>query len=203
MFTGLIEHQGTVISNHGSSSKRLLIDAPLTIPAIGESIAINGVCLTLLSETEDHLAFDVSPETLNISTLGQLEAGDKVNLERSMLANSRFGGHYVNGHVEAVAMLESRVWVDDCLELGLGGFSKSAQAFLLPKGSIALDGISLTINTSVNGDIKLMIVPHTLANTTLGQVQVGHRFNVEFDYLARIVAHQLAVSGQLNHEVLL
>ena len=203
MFTGLIEHQGTVISNLGSASKRLLIDAPMASLVTGESIAINGVCLTLLSEREDHLAFDVSPETLNISTLGQLKIGDKVNLERSMLASSRFGGHYVNGHVEAMATLGSCTWIDDCLELSLDGFSKSAQAFLLPKGSIALDGISLTINKSVNGEIKLMIVPHTLANTTLGQVQVGHRFNVEFDYLARIVAHQLAVSGQLKHEVLL
>jgi riboflavin synthase len=193
VFTGLIEMQGTVLN----SGSRLEVDAAIELPQVGESIALNGVCLTLLPEAHAPgvLAFDVSPETLAITTLGQLQPGDKVNLERAVLAGgTRLGGHYVSGHVDTTAVVKSIQHLDDFINLSVGDFAISAEAYLLPKGSITLDGVSLTINEVSSHGINVMLVPHTLAMTTFGQVQTGQRINVEFDYLTRIVAHQLALS---------
>lgn len=202
MFTGLIEQQADVIANHaGAVANRLILKSPFSELVTGESIAVNGTCLTLLPQDDDYLAFDVSPETLMLTTLGKLKAGDKVNLERSMLANARFGGHYVSGHIDTTACVLSVSAVGDYIELAVGDFTLSARRYLLPKGSITLDGVSLTINVVDETGIKIMLVPHTLAQTTLGQIQVGQRFNVEFDYITRIVAHQLTVSGQMTCEV--
>lgn len=204
MFTGIIEAQAEVLSNEvRNAGNRLLLKASLSAPSIGESIAIDGVCLTLLPDWEQGLAFDISPETLSITTLGQLVPRDYVNLERSMLANARFGGHYVSGHVETTAVLKTASYIGDCMEICVDNFLIPCQHLLLAKGSIALDGVSLTINAVEASTIKLMLIPHTLAHTNLGSKKIGQRLNVEFDYFTRIVAHQLALSGQLQHEVLL
>ena len=192
MFTGLIEQQGDVIQNTVLDvSLRLLIRAQFEQLQAGESITVNGVCLTLLPDFSDGLAFDVSPETLKLTNLGQLQQGSRVNLERAMQASTRFGGHYVNGHVDSTAVIQSLTKIDDYIEMSIGGFAACDTIYLLPKGSITLDGVSLTINALKDGVISVMLVPHTLAHTTLGLRQVGDRLNVEFDYLARIVAHQL------------
>lgn len=203
MFTGLIEWQAKVIRNeHVGESNRLVIQAPDAVTFDeGESLAVNGVCLTLLADKSQGLAFDVSPETQRLTTLGRLLAGDKVNLERAMLATSRFGGHYVSGHVDTTARIMAINKVDEFIEMLVGDFGMPAEAYLLPKGSICLDGVSLTINGVKEGVIQLMLVPHTLAVTTLGQARVGQRLNVEFDYFTRIVAHQLMLVGQLKSEV--
>lgn len=199
MFTGLVEQQGEVLANTSSEvANRLLVKSPFKQLDIGESIAVNGVCLTLIPDHNDYLAFDVSPETLHLTTLGQLIVGDKVNLERAMLATARFGGHYVSGHVDTTACLKSITPLGDYVELVIGDFAACASMYLLPKGSITLDGVSLTINAVTEDNIRLMLVPHTLAQTTLGRLVLGQRLNVEFDYLTRIVAHQLKVSGQLE-----
>lgn len=199
MFTGLIEAQGIVIANtEQNGANSLLIQAQFEQLQAGESITVNGVCLTLLPDFSQGLAFDVSPETLKLTNLGQLKPGQAVNLERAMLATTRFGGHYVNGHVDTTAILESVTPVgDDYVEMIIGGFAACDTIYLLPKGSITLDGVSLTINTLRDACISVMLVPHTLAHTTLGQRCAGDRFNVEFDYLTRIVAHQL---GSLKHD---
>ncbi len=193
MFTGLIEQQGEVLLNHcGDVSNRLLIRSPFDeVLQPGESIAVNGVCLTYVPDPSEHLAFDISPETLKLSTLGTLMIGNSVNIERALLASSRLGGHYVSGHVDTSACLMSLTPVGDYIEMAVGDFLTPAEAYLLPKGSITLNGVSLTINEVVEGCIKVMLVPHTLAVTTLGQLQVGERMNVEFDYLTRLVVHQL------------
>lgn len=192
MFTGLIEKSGEVIANvHTDVASRLVIRAPFEQLQVGESIAINGVCLTLLPDGESQLAFDVSPETLKLTTLGKLSAGDCVNIERAMLATTRFGGHYVSGHVDTTACVHALKTMGEYLEMTVGGFAAPAEMYLLPKGSITLDGVSLTINEVRDGCITLMLVPHTLEVTTLGKLNVGDRLNVEFDYLTRIVAHQL------------
>lgn len=202
MFTGLIEQQGEVLANiSGKVANRLLITSPFASLQTGESIAVNGVCLTLLLEHEQSLAFDVSPETLRLTTLGQLCAGMSVNLERAMLASARFGGHYVSGHVDTTACLKAVTPIGEYIEMVVGDFATCASMYLLPKGSITLEGVSLTINAVNEDNIKLMLVPHTLAKTTLGQLEVGQRLNVEFDYLTRIVAHQLRIAGQLKNEV--
>lgn len=192
MFTGLIEKRGEIVANvSGDVSNRLLISAPFEGLQAGESISINGVCLTLLPDFDQKLAFDVSPETLKLTTLGNLNTGDSVNIERAMLATTRFGGHYVSGHVDTTAYLQSILPVDEYVDMTIGGFAIPAEQYILPKGSITLDGVSLTINEVVDGCIKVMLVPHTLAVTTLGQLRVGQRVNIEFDYMTRIIAHQL------------
>lgn len=192
MFTGLIEQQGEVVANiKGTVSNRLLIRAPFDDLEPGESIAVNGVCLTWVPQNDSQLAFDVSPETLKLTTLGTLKTGNSVNIERALLATSRLGGHYVSGHVDTTACLMSLIPIDDYIEMTVGAFLMPAEQYLLPKGSITLNGVSLTINEVAEDCIKVMLVPHTLAVTMLGQLQVGQRMNVEFDYLTRIVAHQL------------
>ncbi len=197
MFTGLIEKRGVVLDNgHSDVACRLAIRAPFLQLQAGESIAVNGVCLTLLPDFEQHLAFDVSPETLRLTTLGELRAGDCVNIERAMLATTRFGGHYVSGHVDTTACLQSITVIDDYIEMTIAEFASPADMYLLPKGSITLDGVSLTINEVVDGGIKVMLVPHTLNVTTLARLHAGQRLNVEFDYLTRIVAHQLALASK-------
>lgn len=199
MFTGLIEQQGTVISNVVLDvANRLLITADFNDLQAGESIAVNGVCLTLLPDFSQGLAFDVSPETLALTNLGQLQSGAQVNLERAMLATSRFGGHYVNGHVDTTVCLKSISQVGDYIEMVIGEFAACDTIYLLPKGSVTIDGVSLTINALDAACIRLLLVPHTIAHTTLGLRQVGERLNVEFDYLTQIVAHQLGSVGILR-----
>ena len=194
MFTGLVEKKGKVIANTPTEvGCRLVIDAHFDSLQLGESIAVNGVCLTLLLDESGHLLFDVSPETCALTTLVQLSVGEEVNLERAMLASARLGGHYVSGHVDTTAVVESMVQVDDYLNLIIGHFKLPADNYLLPKGSITLNGVSLTINQVKDGCIEVMLVPHTLEVTTLGALSVGRLLNIEFDYLTRIVAHQLSV----------
>lgn len=202
MFTGIIEQKALVLDNNSTGiANRLVIANQLTDLKVGESIAVNGVCLTLLSDLTRGLSFDVSPETLALTNLGGLKKGDEVNLERAMSATARFGGHYVSGHIDTTAFIKELKVLDEYLEITVSDFEKPATMYLLPKGSITLDGISLTINTLTDSTIKLMLVPHTLAETTFGNLWVGQRINVEFDYLTRIVAHQLKIAGQLNKEV--
>lgn len=199
MFTGIVEQQGLVLSNqHTGAANRLVIRAAFEHVQPGESIAINGVCLTLLDNNPCELMFDVSPETLARSTLGTLQAQEPVNLERAPLASTRMGGHYVSGHVDTVAKVEAIEPVGAFHTITISQFDvECAKMYLLPKGSIALDGVSLTINTVIDESITLMLVPHTLQNTTLGQLYPGKPINVEFDYITRIVAHQMRLGKEL------
>ncbi|MGL5743366.1 MAG: riboflavin synthase [Legionella sp.] len=202
MFTGIIEQKGKVVSNSTHDlAKRLVIASTFDQLHIGESIAINGVCLTLLPSQESQLIFDVSPETLNRTTLGHLQPGDEVNLERAMLASTRFGGHYVSGHVDAMAQVQSVKQIHEFVEIELGGFDTHALLYLIPKGSITVEGVSLTINSVKHQSIQLMLVPHTLLNTTFNSLNPGQTVNIEFDYLTRIVAHQLQVAGKLDTQI--
>lgn len=202
MFTGLIEIQGEVIENKTANfANQLLIKADFDELVLGESIAVNGVCLTYKVGENNELLFDVSPETLKLTNLGELKPGNKVNLERAMKANTRFGGHYVSGHVDTTAKLLSIKTIGEYVEMQVGEFGLDAKLYLLPKGSITINGVSLTINGLNNDRIELMLVPHTLEVTTLGQLDVNQRLNIEFDYLTRIVAHQLQITGQFKNEV--
>ncbi len=190
MFTGLIEQCSEVIEHRsGPLGHRLVVGVSGGVA--GESIAINGVCLTVLPDSQHAACFDVSPETLAVTNLATLRVGQRVNIERAMQASSRLGGHYVTGHVDTTAVVQAYCVLGDFVELTVAGFTEQARRYLLPKGSITLDGVSLTIN-HVDGDaIRMMLVPHTLQHTTLNAVQVGQLVNVEFDYIARIIAHQL------------
>jgi riboflavin synthase len=202
VFTGLIEHKGRVIENKkGDLTSRLIIAADLDTLVVGESISVNGVCLTLLPSEPGLLSFDVSPETLMVTNLGSLSKGSLVNLERAMFASTRFGGHYVSGHVDVIASVKSIKPIQDFISLEIEGFSKAHAMYLIPKGSITIEGVSLTINAVTEHSIQLMLVPHTLAWTNLGLLKIGQKLNIEFDYLTRIVAHQLQIAGKLNYEV--
>ena len=193
MFTGLVEQKAQIIKQDPvEAGCRLTIRAEIEDIKMGESIAVNGVCLTVLPEsTQEQLVFDVSPETLKKTALSQLCADDYVNLERAMMANGRFGGHYVSGHVDTSIRVKKINPVGDFIEMVVGEFLPSEQPYLLSKGSITLDGVSLTINEVSNQCIHVLLIPETIARTTLSDRRVGQYLNVEFDYLTRIVAHQL------------
>lgn len=193
MFTGLIEHQGIIHANiKQDGSNRLVIDCALSNLVIGESIAINGVCLTLVPSVQNMLEFDVSPETLHLTNLGGCREGEVVNIERAMLATARLGGHYVSGHIDTTVPLKKITPLGDFIEMTFGEFDIAQMKFLLPKGSISLDGVSLTINEVTERCIKVLLVPHTLENTNFADRKVDEAVNVEFDYLTRIIAHQLS-----------
>ncbi len=202
MFTGIIEQQGEIIANDMKEEGCLLrLCCDFDHLMLGESIAVNGVCLTVLSMNAQGLCFDISPETLQKTKLGLMKPGDKLNLERAMQANARFGGHYVSGHVDMTAKICEKKNGKDFVELCISGFQSEHMKYLLPKGSITVDGVSLTINAVDHNSVHLMLIPHTLDMTNLDALQVGHSVNIEFDYLTRIVAHQLQFSGQLTSEV--
>ncbi len=193
MFTGLVESCGTLQKKTpNASGMRLVFQADFEDLVLGESIAVNGTCLTFMpDEKTGHLAFDVSPETLALTNLGRLVLGDKVHFERALKASDRLGGHYVNGHVDTTAELQSMTEQGDCLEMVIAGFTPSHMRYLCLKGSVALDGVSLTINAVRENSIGIMLVPHTLEKTTLSDWTIGQRINVEFDYIARVLVHQL------------
>jgi riboflavin synthase len=194
MFTGIISDVGEVLEMYplGERSRLVLASAydPATI-ALGASIAIAGVCLTAVeakpANAGAHLAFDVGAETLAVTTLGALKPGGRVNLERALRMGDELGGHMVSGHVDGLAEIVSRRDFD-----GMSHFRFRAPAalarFIAPKGSVALEGTSLTVN-AVDGDaFEVLLIPHTLAVTTWGELAEGDRVNIEVDQMARYAA---------------
>lgn len=205
MFTGLIEKKQLVVSaNVSESGGRLTIENTWPDIQAGESIAINGVCLTVRDGFEDTLSFDISAETVARTHFLDLCAGDEVNVERAMLVSERMGGHYVSGHVDCTARVVDIQAANDYINLQIANFQhESAGLYLLEKGSITVEGVSLTINAVdyQRNCISLMLVPHTLKLTNLGALDISSPVNIEFDYLTRIVAHQMQQTGQLLKEV--
>ena len=193
MFTGIVEELGRV----KSAGTRLVIEcnAVLGDASEGSSIAVNGVCLTALDLTPDRFAADLAPETLARTNLGDLLPGSRVNLERPVTLATRLSGHLVQGHVDATGELIS---LD---ELGDGNWwlkvrvPAALDRYLVHKGSIAIDGISLTIATLEDGMVGVTIIPHTFANTTLGTAKAGTRLNIEVDVLAKHVEKLLKGSA--------
>lgn len=189
MFTGLIEALATVRDVvWDGPGRRIAIDVPWPdrTVALGDSIALNGVCLTVVGQAGEALEFQAGPETLARSNLGQLRVGDRVNAERALLPTTRLGGHFVQGHVDGVATVADRRREQDW-EFVEFRAERSIVRQLVPKGSIALDGVSLTIVTVNSGLFSVMLIPHTLQNTTLGLREVGAIVNVETDILGKYV----------------
>jgi riboflavin synthase len=184
MFTGIVEERGRVRSVDGHLEVEVGTVAVDT--SIGDSIAVNGVCLTVTARDEDRLTFDLAEETLDRSTLGALATGDPVNLERPVTLLSRLGGHLVQGHVDGVGIV-------DAIEKAEGGetvrisLDASLRPYVVEKGSIAVDGVSLTVATVDDQTFTVALVPHTLEATTLGSVSTGDRVNLEVDVLAKYV----------------
>jgi len=190
MFTGIIEELGVVqsVARHAVGARLVVSCADvLSDLTLGASIAVNGVCLTAVEVAPDSFSADLAPETLDRSNLGDLKAGDRVNLERPLSLGARLSGHIVQGHVDGTGTLEA------LRDLGDGNLELIVQApreldrFLVYKGSITIDGISLTIATVTDGLVKIAIIPHTYAATNLRARLAGDRVNIECDILAKHV----------------
>jgi riboflavin synthase len=195
MFTGLVEETGEVVSleQAPSGGVRLTLRAPIIAPEaqLGDSVAVNGCCLTVASKQDGLLRFDLLQETLARTSLGGVQPGGCVNLERALAAGGRLGGHFVQGHVDCTAeilTLEPR-GADVRLEVALPA---GGGRYLVEKGSIAVDGISLTVAELGEGSFVLWIIPHTLERTNLGRRRAGERVNLEYDLLAKYVERMLA-----------
>jgi riboflavin synthase len=183
MFTGIITGQGLVLSENPSHLK-LRVPADFNDAVLGESIAINGVCLTVTAIQENTLEFYVSPETLLRSNLGTLALESRVNLERALRLGDRLSGHIVQGHVDTQARIQSIKKSGESHELVIT-LPKDDARFVVEKGSIAIDGISLTINSIDNSNIYLMIIPHTWGETGLSTRAVGDSVNIEYDMVLK------------------
>jgi riboflavin synthase len=157
---------------------------------LGESIAVDGVCLTVASRADEGFACDASSETLARTTLGRMPPGSPVNLERALPLGGRMGGHIVTGHVDAVGSVAARTTVGDAVEMRFS-FPNELARFIAEKGSIAVSGVSLTVNRVDGGTFEVMLIPHTLAKTSLDALRVGAEVNLEVDVLARYVGRIL------------
>lgn len=193
MFTGLIQRMGDVSERRDTATGvRLSIRAPgwLVDPQPGESIAVNGCCLTLVQATDDTLCFDVIQQTLALTTTGDLRVGDQVNLERSLRADALLGGHLVQGHVEGVGAV---VGVDRTNGQWRTRISAppAVQAHMIDQGSVTVDGVSLTVAATGADWFEVALIPETLQRTTLVHRMAGSRVNIEADVLSRMVAAQV------------
>lgn len=188
MFTGIIEAVGTIamLQPQGADTRVSINSGGLEISdvAIGDSIAVNGICLTAVTLNEKGFSADVSAETLAKSTFSQLRPGSRVNLEKALTPATRLGGHLVSGHVDGVGELLQREAVGRSVRLRIKAPDELAR-YIACKGSITIDGISLTVNEVAGAIFSLNIVPHTLAETTLTDACVGQQFNLEVDLIAR------------------
>lgn len=197
MFTGIIEEVGTIraMSMSGNSGE-ISIRARTVLEGtkIGDSIAVNGICLTVTSLRPDGFTADVMPETVSRSSLGSANAGDRVNLERAMAADGRFGGHIVSGHIDGTGKIvemkrdENAVWVK--IEA-----APDILRYIVGKGSITIDGISLTVAAVTGRDFSVSIIPHTGAQTTLLTRQEGDKVNLETDIIAKYTEKLLGLAG--------
>jgi riboflavin synthase len=196
MFTGIVETTGILRRRElRGPGARLAIDANLERLVVGESIAVHGVCLTVQAITATGFESDASVETLARSTLGTVRIGNRVHLERSLEVGARLGGHIVSGHVDGKVRLSAREKLGEAEKLVFLVEDASLCRFIAPKGSVAVDGVSLTVNHAERDELDVVVIPHTLEVTTLGQLRVGDEANLEVDMLARYVARLLEVSA--------
>ena len=194
MFTGIVEELAQIKSiKPRKKGIRYSISANFVMDdiKIGDSISVNGVCLTIVEAKKKYFCMDLVEETLNKSNLGELKVGDFINLERAMKATSRFGGHIVQGHVETVGVILEKQMQDEEAILSVG-IDPEWMRFCIPKGSITLDGVSLTI-AKINGNIiEVALIPHTLKNTTLGIKGKTDTLNIETDIIGKYIDRLLS-----------
>ena len=197
MFTGLIEAVGVVSDVVPTSSGfTLTISTPLGSElGQGDSVAVSGVCLTVTTHSESGWTADIGPETARVTTLGSLGRGKPVNLERSMRADGRFGGHFVQGHVDGVGIIDTirqdgeSWWISVRIPSNL-------EPFVILKGSIAIEGVSLTVAHLDLGTVDVMIIPFTWAHTTLSSLRAGDRVNLECDMVGKYVARSMELAAR-------
>jgi riboflavin synthase len=189
MFTGIIEDKGKVLRvEYRGSGKRLILELPvhLTDTQLGDSINISGVCLTVSEQNRKTISFDLSTETLEKTTLGEVVEGGHVNMERALKLSDRLGGHIVTGHIDGTGEIVEKKKERDFVKLKLR-IPKSISKYVVQKGSIAIDGISLTVNECQGEEIQMTLIPYTLEKTVLMDKKAGDRVNVESDILGKYV----------------
>jgi riboflavin synthase len=189
MFTGIVEDTAKVSRiEHRGQEKSLILELPphLTEVQLGDSININGVCLTVVQKNEQRIELDLSSETLQKTALRELREGDQVNLERALRLTDRLGGHIVTGHVDGIGEIVEKREEGDFLQLRIR-VPESVSRYVVQKGSIAIDGISLTVNEYQEGEVRMTLIPYTIEKTTLRQKRVGDRVNIEGDILGKYV----------------
>ena len=188
MFTGLVADKGEVLALDMKEDSALITikSKLLTDVKISDSISVNGVCLTVISKTNESFQSDVMVQTLKLSSLGKLKVGDPVNLELAMAANSRMGGHIVQGHVDGIATVKENSsgekWNKFVIEI-----PKELTKYVVNQGSITIDGVSLTVGSILKNEVTLWLIPETLAKTNLSDKTSGNQVNVEVDILAKYV----------------
>lgn len=206
MFTGIIEEIGTVENiNRSSNAMQLEIKAAkvLSDVQLGDSIAVNGVCLTVNKFSSERFFADVMPETFHATNLSTLQKGAAVNLERAMHANGRFGGHFVSGHVDGIATIKSKKAISNAIYVELAVADDLLENCIL-KGSITLDGTSLTIFALQKNTLTVSLIPHTNHQSVLGMKKVGEQVNVETDLLGKYVKqHVQAKSSNMTRDFLI
>lgn len=199
MFTGLIKDVGTIVGiRPQGEGLRLVVESlkpEFQNLSIDESIAINGACQTVVKLSQNWFEVDTVEETLKKTTLGSLKIGEKVNLERALRLSDRLGGHLVQGHVDTVGIIESLRKQSASWEFQIS-FPDEFQPYIIPVGSIAIDGISLTVAEVFEHAFKVAIIPYTFENTTLTQKKQGERVNLEFDLIGKYIAKQQKFTGQ-------
>ncbi len=205
MFTGIIEEIGTVNSiKKGVKSCTLFINANIIFDdlKIGDSVAVNGMCTTVVTINNGVFSVDIMAESLRKTSLGSLQKGDKVNLERAMSASSRFGGHIVSGHVDGVGHIRSFVKEDNAIWVTIGA-GDDILRYVVKKGSITIDGISLTVAMLYKDAFAVSIIPHTAKETTLLTKHVGDKVNLECDIIGKYVEKFVSPKSETNLEELL
>ena len=198
MFTGIVEELGVVRGIAGAgATRRLEVVASTTLEGseLGASVAVNGVCLTVVQCKPDGLAFDVGPETLVRTALSRLTVGDRVNLERPLRLGAALGGHLVLGHVDGVAVVTDVTRVESTARVRFALPGPELAPLVVDKGSVAVDGVSLTVAALDDGGFEVMLIPHTLEATNLGRLEGGNAVNIETDVIGKYVLRSLALRG--------
>ncbi len=196
MFTGLVECVGNVVERKPTSAGfRLRIGSPIAADLTpGDSLAVNGVCLTVILTGRDEIHADIGPETARVTTLGGLLPGNLVNLERPLRVDDRLGGHFVQGHVDAIGHIEERRAESEFHWL-IVSFPSHLAPYIVHKGSIAVDGVSLTVAGLGAGCFDVQLVPYTLEHTNLGRAQIRDRVNLECDMIGKYVVRAAELAG--------
>ncbi|PYM15354.1 MAG: riboflavin synthase [Candidatus Rokuibacteriota bacterium] len=196
MFTGIVEELGVVRSIAADAvPARLVIEAKLTLEGseVGASVAVNGACLTVVTRNRDGFEFEIGPETLARTTLGRLGASDPVNLERPLRFGGALGGHLVLGHVDGVGTVDDVARVESTARVRIRVPEGDLPPLMVPQGSVAVDGVSLTIAALGEATFDVMLIPHTLEVTTLGRLRAGQPVNLEADVIGKYVVRSLTL----------
>ncbi|MEK7385545.1 MAG: riboflavin synthase [candidate division NC10 bacterium] len=198
MFTGIVEELGAVLGlTRAGKVARLEVEAAVTREGAdtGGSIAVNGVCLTVVERRPAGFVFELGPETLVRTTLGGLAPGDRVNLERPLRFGGALGGHLVLGHVDGVGTVEEVTRVESTTRVRIALPGPELEPLLIPQGSVAVDGVSLTVAALGARSFEVMLIPHTLMVTTLGRLRPGRAVNIEADVIGKYLVRSLALRG--------